>query len=414
MFAATTAPPADLPGHLADNVVHFARVLRAAGVPVGTDRVLLALDALQVAGLQSRRDLHATLHCCLIDRSEHRAIFDQAFHIFWKDPDLLGQMMRMLLPQVSEKQGGTPPPPPENRRLAEAMFKSPREVEPPPAQQKIEIDAQMSWSEREALRKADFDSMTTAEWNAARRMLTQIATLFEPLATRRLRPSPAGARIALRALLRQSARRGGEIVALPRTARRTRPAPLVALVDISGSMSRYSRMFLHFLHALTSGRDAADLRVQSFVFGTRLSNITRPLRRKDPDEAVREVVQAVDDWSGGTRIAQSLAEFNRRWARRVLSGGPTVLLVTDGLEHADLDLLAREAAHLSRSCRRLVWLNPLLRYEAFQPRARGVRALLPHVDDFLPVHNVDSLASLARVLAAAPTRKPLLERTTWN
>lgn len=409
---------AELPGHLADNVVHFARVLRAAGVPVGTDRVLLALDALQVAGLTSRTDLYSTLHCCLIDRAEHRALFDQAFHVFWKDPDLLGQMMRMLLPQVSEKQGGSPPPPPESRRLAEALFKSQREAEPPRKGERIEIDAQMSWSEREALRKADFDSMTTAEWNAARRMLGQLAPLFTPILTRRQRPSLTGARIDLRALLRDSARRGGEIVTFPRRVRRTRPAPLVALVDISGSMSRYSRMFLHFLHAITTGAKAADVRVQSFVFGTRLSNITRPLRRKDPDHAVAEVVRVVDDWSGGTRIAQALHTFNRRWGRRVLGGGATVLLVTDGLEHADLELLQTEAALLSRSCRRLVWLNPLLRYENFQPRARGVRALLPHVDDFLPVHNVDSLEALARVLAApvppAIHKRRERETTTWN
>jgi len=390
--------PAEMaPGRLADNVVHFARVLRAAGVPVGTDRVLIALEALKVAGLASRADLHATLHCCLIDRAEHRLLFDQAFHIFWKDPDLLGQMMRMLLPQVSEKQGGAPPPPPENRRLAEALFKSQREVEPEPKKERIDIDAQMSWSEREALRKADFDTMTTAEWNAARAMLARLQPFFERLLTRREAPSHAGSRLDLRALLRASARRGGEITELPRRVRRTRAAPLVALVDISGSMSRYSRMFLHFLHAVSN----ADHKVHAFVFGTRLTPITRQLRSKDPDVAVAAVVGAVDDWSGGTRIAQALHEFNRRWGRRVLGGSPTVLLMTDGLEHADLDLLAREAAHLSRSCRRLVWLNPLLRYEGFEPRARGVRALLPHVDAFLPVHNVESLEALAQVLAGA-------------
>jgi hypothetical protein len=393
-----------VPGRLADNVVHFARVLRTAGVPVGTDRVLLALEALKVAGLASRADLYATLHCCLIDRAEHRLLFDQAFHIFWKDPDLLGQMMRMLLPQVSEKQGGAPPPPPENRRLAEALFKPQREVEPPPKQERIEIDAQMSWSEREALRKADFDTMTTAEWNAARAMLARLQPFFERLLTRRDAPSHAGGRIDLRALLRASARRGGELTELPRRVRRTRPAPLVALVDISGSMSRYSRMFLHFLHAISN----ADLKVQSFVFGTRLTPITRQLKSKDPDVAVAAVVGAVDDWSGGTRIAQALHEFNRRWGRRVLGGSPTVLLVTDGLEHADLELLEREAALLSRSCRRLVWLNPLLRYDGFEPRARGVRALLPHVDAFLPVHNVESLEALARVLAGAGTQRGAL------
>jgi uncharacterized protein with von Willebrand factor type A (vWA) domain len=380
--------------HLADNVVHFARALRAAGVPVGTDRVLLALEALKVAGLQSRADLYATLHCCLIDRAEHRLLFDQAFQIFWKDPDLLGQMMRMLLPQVSEKQGGSPPP--ENRRLAEALFKSQREVEPPPRQERVEIEAQMSWSEREALRKADFDSMTTAEWQAARALLAKLLPFVERLPTRRDAPAQAGGRLDLRALLRASARRGGEIGELPRRLRRTRPAPLVALVDISGSMSRYSRMFLHFLHAISS----ADLKVQSFVFGTRLTPITRQLRSKDPDVAVAAVVGAVDDWAGGTRIAQALAEFNRGWGRRVLGGGATVLLVSDGLEHADLELLEREAARLARSCRRLVWLNPLLRYEGFEPRARGVRALLPHVDAFLPVHNVESLEALAQALAA--------------
>jgi uncharacterized protein len=188
---------------------------------------------------------------------------------------------------------------------------------------------------------------------------------------------------------------------LPRKLRRTRPEPLVALVDISGSMSRYSRMFLHFLHALIAGRDAADLRVHAFVFGTRLTHITRALKSRDPDEAVREVVQTVDDWSGGTRIAHALAEFNRRWARRVCSGNPTVLLVTDGLEFGDIEDLEFEAERLSKSCRRLVWLNPLLRYAQFEPRARGVRALLPHVDAFLPVHNVDSLLDVARSLSGA-------------
>jgi len=389
------AAPAALPGHLADNVVHFARVLRAAGLPVGTDRVLLALEALKAAGLASRADLHAALRCCLVGRADHYALFDQAFHIFWRDPDLLGQMMRMLLPQVREQPGAVPPPP--NRRLAQALFASQREVDAPPQQQRIEIDAQMSWSEREVLRKADFDTMTTAEWNAARAMLARLQPLFERRPTRRDAPARSDGRLDLRALLRAAARRGGELADPPRRRRRVRPAPLVALVDISGSMSRYSRMFLHFLHALSGG----GLRVHSFVFGTRLTPITRRLRSKDPDAAIASVVAAVDDWAGGTRIAQSLAEFNRRWGRRVLGGGPTVLLVTDGLEHADLELLEREAARLARSCRRLLWLNPLLRYEAFQPRARGVRALLPHVAALLPVHNLDSLEALGRTLAGA-------------
>jgi hypothetical protein len=387
--------PGALPGHLADNVVHFARVLRAAGVPVGTDRALLALQALQVAGIASRRDFHAVLASCLIDRAEHRELFEQAFHVFWKDPDLLGQMMRMLLPEVTSKAGGAPPP--EHRRLAEALFQGEQPPAPsaPPPEQRLEIDAQLSWSEREQLRKTDFDTMSAAEWIAARRMLQQLEPFLVRLATRRSRPATRGTRIDLRAALRTAARQGGAFAALPRRERLRRPAPLVALVDISGSVSRYSRMFLHFLHALTN----ADLRIHAFVFGTRLTPVTRALRARDPDVAVAAVVAAVDDWSGGTRIAACLKTFNVQWARRVLSGSPTVLLMTDGLEQGDIALLESQVERLAKSCRQLVWLNPLLRYDAFEPKARGIRAMLPHVDRMVAAHNIDSLAGLARLLA---------------
>ncbi len=390
-----------LPGRLAENVVHFARVLRAAGMPLGTDRVLLALQALKVAGIESRADFRAVLAACLVDRAQHRLLFEQAFHVFWKDPDLLGQMLRLLLPQVSQKKGGAPPGPPENRRLGEAL--APKLDRPPQPQQaeRIEIDAQLSWTDREQLRKADFDTMSTAEWAAARRMLSAISPFFVELATRRQRSSSRGSRLDLRALLRAASRRGGDIAELPRRQRRTRTEPLVVIVDISGSMGRYSRMFLHFLHALAGSRDAADYRIHAFVFGTRLTHITRALRHRDPDQAIADVVRSVDDWSGGTRIAECLHEFNRDWARRVLWGSPTVLLVTDGLEHAAIEQLGREAERLAKSCRRLIWLNPLLRYEGFEPKARGVRALLAHVSSFLPVHNIDSLERLAQTLAGA-------------
>jgi hypothetical protein len=401
-----------LPGRLAENVVHFARVLRAAGVPTGTDRVLLALQALKAAGIESRDDFRSVLAACLIDRAQHRLLFEQAFYIFWKDPDLLGQMLRLLLPQVSEKKGGGSPPPPENRRLGEALAPRVERPAPPPAGERVEIDAQLSWTDREQLRKADFDTMSTAEWSAARRMLDTIAPFFAQLATRRQAPSARGSRLDLRAALRASGRRGGDIAELPRRRRRTRTEALVVLVDISGSMSRYSRMFLHFLHALAGSRDAADYRIHAFVFGTRLTNVTRQIRHRDPDQAVTDVVRAVDDWSGGTRIAACLHDFNRHWARRVLSGSPTVLLVTDGLEHAAIDELGREAERLAKSCRRLVWLNPLLRYDSFEPKARGVRALLAHVSSFLPVHNIESLERLGATLAGAGRGRR--ETDPWN
>lgn len=387
-------PARQTPGRLAENVMHFARVLRHAGMPVGTDRVSLALQALQVAGLESRRDLHAALSACMLDRIEHRELFDQAFELFWRDPDLLGRMRAMLLPKVQLKPGAVPGPP-ENRRLGEALF--PRQAdqpEPNDAPDETEIHAELTWNEAEVLRKADFETMSTEEWQQARRLLTQIPLLFQPITTRRSERAPRPGRADWRATMAAMARHGGELGALAWRRPASKPAPLVVLADISGSMSRYSRMLLHFAHALGH----AEARVESFVFGTRLTRTTRLLKSRDPDVAVGQVVNAVQDWSGGTRITQSLHEFNQRWARRVLPGNSTLLLISDGLEHGDTKQLGFETERLAKSCRRLVWLNPLLRFERFEPRAAGIKAMLPHCDHFLPAHNLQSLADLAVLL----------------
>lgn len=379
--------------HLAENVMHFARVLREAGLPLGTDRVLLALEALQLAGLTSREDFKAALAACLIDRAEHRALFEQAFHIFWRDPDLLGRVMAMLLPRAEARAGL--PPPPENRRLAEALF--PHAPEPPerarPPEQQIEIDAQLSWSDREVLRQQDFETMTREEWAQARRLLAQLRPFFEARPTRRHAAAAQG-RIAWRATLRGAGR--GELLLPRREQPRERVAPLLVLADISGSMSRYSRMLLHLAHGLANPAERRRApRVECFVFGTRLTRITRLLRQRDPDLAVASVASRVADWSGGTRISDCLHQFNRDWARRVLAGDATVLLITDGLEQGEgADALAFEARRLRLCCRRLVWLNPLLRYEGFEPRAAGIRALLPEVSHHVPAHNLASLEDL--------------------
>ncbi|RVU44407.1 vWA domain-containing protein [Rubrivivax rivuli] len=402
-----------LPGRLAENVMHFGRVLRTAGMPVPTDRIQLALNALQVGGLESRTDFHATLQACLLDRIEHRELFDQAFTLFWRDPDITGRMMAMLLPRVQTKT--EQPSVPENRRLGEALFPhQPNQPNPPPPPEKIEVDATLTWNERELLQKADFETMTADEWRAAQRLLRQLAPLFEPLTTRRTERASgpgAGARVDGRATLQALARTGGDLMQLRWRRPRVQPAPLVVLADISGSMSRYSRMLLHFTHTLGH----ADARVESFVFGTRLTRTTRALRQRDPDLAVSRVVQAVQDWSGGTRISACLHQFNQQWARRVLSGRATVLLISDGLEHGTPDdprceTLRFEMERLHKSCRRLIWLNPLLRFEQFQPRAAGIRAMLPSVDEFLPAHNLQSLAELAQVLAGAGRPKRLQPR----
>ena len=394
------APHSDaLPGRLAANVMHFGRVLRAAGMPVGTDRIQLALAALPVAGIESRVDFHDVLAACLIDRVEHRELFEQAFTLYWRDPDLAGRMMALLLPRVQAKT--EQPPPPENRRLGEALFPHPPHAPaPPPPPDQIEVDATLTWSERELLSKADFETMTADEWRQAQRLLRDMVLLTTPLATRRAERAPRPGRIDARATLQAMARQGGELWQLRWRRPRVQPAPLVVLADISGSMSRYSRMLLHFTHAI----GLADARVESFVFGTRLTRTTRSLRARDPDIAVAKVVREVQDWSGGTRITQCLHDFNRLWARRVLSGRATVLLISDGLEHGGPDdprceQLKFEMERLHKSCRRLIWLNPLLRFDAFQPRAAGIRAMLPNVDLFLPAHNLDSLQGLAQVLA---------------
>ena len=386
------------PGRLAENVMHFARVLRTAGMPVGTDRVQLALQALQVAGLESKRDFHSVLGACLLDRIEHRELFDQAFALFWRDPDLLGRMRAMLLPKV-RLQPGALPQPPENRRLGEALFpRGPQGPQQAPQQEQLELDAHLTWNDRELLRKADFDTMTADEWREAKRLLAQLPLLSEALPTRRSRPASHPGRPDWRATLAAMARHGGDVPALRWRAPRERPSPLVVLADISGSMSRYSRMLLHFAHGLGQAGGKAGASVESFVFGTRLTRTTRLLRSRDPDIAVAQVVRAVDDWSGGTRITTSLHEFNQRWARRVLSGRATVLLISDGLEHGDTRALSFEMERLHKSCRRLIWLNPLLRFDQFQPRAGGIKAMLPHVDRFLPTHNLNSLTELVQEL----------------
>ncbi|MBK9364303.1 MAG: VWA domain-containing protein [Rubrivivax sp.] len=382
------------PGRLAENVMHFARVLRAAGMPVGSDRVQTALQALQVAGLARRDDFHAVLAACLLDRIEHRELFDQAFDLFWRDPDFEGRMRALLLPKVQAKDG--PPPVPENRRLGEALFpRGPGDEPPPPAGEEQEIDAALTFNDREHLQKADFETMSADEWRHAQRLLAQLPLAFEPIRTRRSRRAAHPGRADWRATLQAMARHGGELWNLRWRQPRTRPAPLVLLADISGSMSRYSRMLLHFGHLLGH----ADARVESFVFGTRLTRTTRLLKSRDPDLAVAQVVRAVEDWSGGTRITTSLHQFNQRWARRVLPGNATVLLITDGLEHGDTAALSFEMDRLHKSCRRLIWLNPLLRFDGFEPRAGGIKAMLPHVDRFLPAHNLASLAQLVDVLA---------------
>lgn len=376
-------------GRLADNLVYFARVLRSVGLPVGPGKVLDALRAVQAVGLERRVDFYWALHAVLVTRREQRSLFEQAFHVFWRNPKLLERLLSLSLPSppAAVKDDSEP----LQRRLAEALGGA----QPRPAE-KIErqIDASLTWSQQEQLRDQDFEQMSAAELSEARRLLTRLQLHRATLPTRRFQPAAHGHRVDLRATLRRSLRGPAGLLQLERRRRRQRPPPLVLLCDISGSMERYARLLLHFAHAVSSQRD----RVHTFVFGTRLTNITRQLRHKDVDQALAEVARTVVDWSGGTRIGPCLHRFNRDWSRRVLGQGALVLFVSDGLDRASSVDLGREMERLHKSCRRLIWLNPLLRYADFQPRAQGIRAILPHVDELRPAHNVNSLSELATAL----------------
>ncbi|MDP6872924.1 MAG: VWA domain-containing protein [Alphaproteobacteria bacterium] len=386
--------PAEETNRLAENIMHFARVLRAAGLPVGPGKVLDGVRAVIAAGVGSREDFYWTLFAVFVSRQDHREIFDQAFHVFWRNPRILERMLHALMPQVQvemdESQNEA-----ISRRVAEAMAKGEgAEIPQEEAEEEIEFDAALTYSAREVLQSMDFEAMSAEEAAQAKAIIARMRLPIMAVPTRRLAPDPHGRRVDMRASLRAALRSGGSVPLRHRSPKHRHP-PLVVLCDISGSMSRYSRMFLHFMHTITNDRD----RVHTFVFGTRLTNITRHLRHRDVDVALEKVAEGVEDWSGGTRIGHCLHDFNTDWSRRVLGQGAVVLMISDGLDRDAGMGIAGEIERLHKSCRRLIWLNPLLRYAGFEPKSKGIRALLPHVDDFRTVHNLNSLGDLAEILS---------------
>jgi uncharacterized protein len=381
-------------GRLAENIVHFARALRAAGIPVGPGAVMDALAAVAAAGVGTRDDFYWTLHAVFVKRHEHSLLFDQAFRIFFRRRNALDKLLAAMLPQAPREEQK---PPPGAQRIQEALLASLGEAEREP---QLELDARLTVSDREVLQKKDFAQMTAAEIAAAKDAIKRLALSVDEVKTRRLAPHRHGHIVDIRRTLRASLKAGGAVIDLRYLGPRAISPPIVALLDISGSMSQYTRLFLHFLHAVTDARK----RVHTFLFGTRLTNVTRAIKAKDPDEALAAVGANVADWSGGTRIATSLHAFNKLWARRVLTQGAIVLLITDGLERDPDDRLAFEIDRLHRSCRRLIWLNPLLRFSGFEAKAKGIRTMVPHVDELRPIHNLDSMAELVRALSGGGGR----------
>jgi uncharacterized protein len=400
-LASASAP--DAQPMLARNVAHFVRLLRGAGLPMSPAHAVDALTALRLIGIERRDDVRAALAALVVSAPDEREVFDAAFDLFWRDPDWEGKLRALMLPKVKSGM----PPPVRNNRLADALAARRRqerpssEQEPPPERSPRELVARVTFSSEEHLRHRDFDTLTADEWRTLRHLIRgqRVSLATEP--TRRLKAASHGTHADLRASARHAVRAGGDWTVWKYRAAVKRKPPLVLLLDISGSMSSYSRAVLYFCHALLQSRE----RLQVFLFGTRLTNATRALRERDPDVAIATLAEQVVDWSGGTRIGAALAEFNRRWARRVLAGRATVLFVTDGLDHEAIDVLDTEMARLARFAHRLVWLNPLLRFAEFSPKARGVQAILPHVDAHRPVHNLESLAAFGRDFAHL-TRAP--------
>ena len=366
----------------------FARLLRATGMPVGTGSVLNAIRAVSLIGIESQQDLHTVLLSQFVTRREQMPIFDQTFALFWRNPKLMEKLMGAMLPTLQSDQDQQP----LIRRLGEALSSGNTQSSGQDEEQ-VELQANLSASESEILQSRDFEQMSESELQVAKKMLKHLKLPVKPIQTRRHQASVSRAHIDMRRTM-QNSLRNSELIPLQFKRQITRPPAIIVLCDISGSMAQYSRMFLHFMHAMTNNGD----RVHSFLFGTRLTNISRYLRNKDVDLALEETANAVEDWSGGTRIGFCLKQFNQHWSRRMLGQGAVVILLTDGLDRGEGPELGKQMERLSKSCRQLVWLNPLLRYKKFEPRAEGVRIMLPYVDVFRSAHNINSLAELPALL----------------
>ncbi len=386
---------ADVGIRLETHLLRFARALRNAGLSVGPDKVHRGVESVVAVGIGNRRDFYSALKTAFVDRADQGELFDQTFEAFWSS---LGLHLRLPRTPV------VGPP-----RVVENVLEgvSARALSAPPVDRRRaalgrgteselghEADAAMSASGRERLRHRDFEQMSPAEVKAAKAAIENLRLTVSKRPTRRFEQHPRGTRVDLRASLRSALRSGPGSLPLLRKRRRRRAPPLVVICDISGSMSRYARMLLHFIHGVC----AEHARVSCFVFGTRLTNVSRCMRQRDIENALCQVSRAVADWSGGTRIGGCLREFNRKWSRRVLGQGAVVLFITDGLDRDAGDGLEAEMERLHRSCRRLIWLNPLLRYPRFEPKSLGMQAILPHVDDLRTVHNLSSLEELAVAL----------------
>ena len=386
-------------GKLAGNITAFGRALRRAGVRTDAMRIALAAEAATLVGVESRLDLSAAMEAVMVSREQDRMVFRELFDAWFRDPELANKLLAQMLPSAE----GKAEPSKRRPRVREALS-APREPAKSAAAAKpdkeVEFDAAMTSSDRQRLQHADFNALGAAEYRLVERLARDVALPIPSLPSRRLRvASDAGqqhARMHWPGVLHEAARTGGEILRLPKLSRREQPLPLLVLVDVSGSMERYARLLLAFLHASTRRAGRRDV----FAFGTRLTDLTPAFRLADTDAMLGAASLAIDDFAGGTRLGSSLAELHRAHARRLTGRRTLVLVISDGLDTGDTALLENELLWLKRHSRRLLWLNPLLRFEGYAPLARGASVLHRHADAMLAVHNLGALEQLAASLAA--------------
>lgn len=378
-------------GKFADNLAAFGRALRRAGVPVDSSRIALAQQAVQLVGVERKLDLGAALETVMIGREQDRAVFREMFDAFFRDPEVANKLLAQMLPSTQARVEKSRRP-----RVAQALSTARRALRQASDEREVRLDAAMSASGSERLRHADFIALSGEEYALVERLAREIPLATPRIASRRTRVGERGARVHWAHTLRRAVRTGGELVVLHRLERADEELPLLVLVDVSGSMERYARLLLAFLHAATRGARRRDV----FAFGTHLTDLTPVFRAADTDAMLAAASEAIDDFAGGTRLGESLAELRTRFAKRFVGGRTLVLLVSDGLDTGDPAALGEELGWLKRHCRRLLWLNPLLRYEGYAPIASGAAVLHRYADRMVAVHNLERLEDLAAQLAA--------------
>lgn len=376
-------------GHLLNNLVLFGRLLRRLGIDVNPGRMIDLVRALEFVNIANRSDFYHTLRSLLVNRQDQLPLFDRAFDLFWRKRS--EQPVTLEIFDATRKRESQKPRVVLSRDL-ETIEQSASESDDELTQEVLELT--QTYSDQEVLRYKDFGELTEKELHSVRRFMSELVWELGQRRTRRFRAGRSS-RPDLRRLMRRNLRYGGELLDIPTQERKVRPRPLVIVADVSGSMENYTRLLLYFVYSLLEG---LSQKVEAFVFSTRLSRITRELHSRELDEALERVSRSVPDWCGGTRIGDALKEFNFRWGRRVLGNGAIVIVISDGWDRGEPELLGQEIARLQRSCHRLIWLNPLLGSPRYEPLTRGMQAALPYIDDFLPVHNLASLEDLGEHL----------------